>query len=114
MYPCPLTPRQKEIAALIAMGFTAPQIGAVLGISPRSVEFYTHRIYRRWGVANRTAVMRMVWREELRVEAALSGKPPALPAPIGTWREFYCYLIHALANYGLACQRVQISNRSQQ
>ena len=107
MYPCPLTPRQQQVAGLLAFSFTAPQIAAVLHLAAKSAEHYTHQIYRRWGVTNRVAVLRMIWREELRVEAALSGKRPALPPTAGQWIEFYWFLMHSLANYGLAA-KVQI------
>jgi DNA-binding CsgD family transcriptional regulator len=109
MYPCPLTPRQQQVAGLIAMGFTAPQIGAVLGLTERTANAYTHAIYARWGVNSRIVVLRMIWREELRVEAALRGAHPPMPPTAGEWLNLYWYIIKALACYGIAARQVRAS-----
>ena len=41
------TPREREIAALLAQGLTSKLIGRQLGISPRTVEVYRSRLMRK-------------------------------------------------------------------
>lgn len=41
------TPREREIAALLAQGLTSKLIGRHLGISPRTVEVYRSRLMRK-------------------------------------------------------------------
>ncbi len=50
----PLTKREFRIASAVAGGATNRQIARDLGISPRTVEIYLARIYRKLGVRNRT------------------------------------------------------------
>jgi len=45
-----LTPREKEILQVITQGLTHRQIGAMLGISPRTVEVHKSRIMDKLGV----------------------------------------------------------------
>lgn len=46
-----LTPREREIAALLAEGQTSKQVGRRLGISPRTVDVYRARLMRKTGAA---------------------------------------------------------------
>jgi DNA-binding CsgD family transcriptional regulator len=48
-----LTEREREIAQLVGMGLTNPEIGAVLSLSPLSVKSHLQRIRRRLGVSRR-------------------------------------------------------------
>jgi DNA-binding CsgD family transcriptional regulator/predicted ATPase len=50
----PLSPRQSEVLALLAVGHTNKEIAAVLGMRPKTVMHHTSEIYRRLGVRNRT------------------------------------------------------------
>ena len=50
-----LTPRQREILALVAEGLTDPQIGERLGIAPATVNKHLESVYERLDVHNRTA-----------------------------------------------------------
>jgi DNA-binding NarL/FixJ family response regulator len=45
-----MTPRQREILQLLAAGMTAKEVGAVLGISARTVESHKYEIMRAVGV----------------------------------------------------------------
>jgi DNA-binding NarL/FixJ family response regulator len=45
-----LTPRQREVLRLLAEGRTAKEIGAVLGISPRTVESHKYEMMRALGI----------------------------------------------------------------
>jgi DNA-binding CsgD family transcriptional regulator len=46
-----LTPREREIAALLIEGLTSKLIGRRLGISPRTVDVYRGRLMRKFGAA---------------------------------------------------------------
>ena len=53
-----LTPRQTEILRLVAAGKTTKEVGRVLGISPKTVEFHRAQIMDRIGVHDVTALTR--------------------------------------------------------
>ena len=46
-----LTPREREIAALLIEGLTSKQIGKRLGISPRTVDVYRGRLMKKYDAA---------------------------------------------------------------
>jgi PAS domain S-box-containing protein len=46
-----LTPREREIAALLIEGMTSKRIGQKLAISPRTVDVYRARLMRKYGAA---------------------------------------------------------------
>ena len=46
-----LTPREREIAALLVEGLTSKLVGRRLGISPRTVDVYRARLMRKYGAA---------------------------------------------------------------
>ncbi|RDE10130.1 LuxR family transcriptional regulator [Pelagibacterium lacus] len=50
--PAELTPRQRQIVTLIAQGKTNAEIGAELGLSPRSAETHRYRLIRKLGLRN--------------------------------------------------------------
>ncbi|GAA6140673.1 LuxR C-terminal-related transcriptional regulator [Hydrogenophaga sp. 5NK40-0174] len=43
-----LTPREREVAALVMNGLTSKEIGKALSISPRTVEIYRARLMRKY------------------------------------------------------------------
>ncbi|MEV7728443.1 AAA family ATPase [Streptomyces sp. NPDC087917] len=51
-----LTPREREIAALVAEGLTTPSIAARLYVSPRTVDTHLAHIYRKTGITTRAAL----------------------------------------------------------
>jgi DNA-binding CsgD family transcriptional regulator len=50
-----LTPREAEVARLLARGHTAKRIAAALGITPHTASRHTERILAKLGVSTRTA-----------------------------------------------------------
>jgi PAS domain S-box-containing protein len=47
-----LTPREREIAALLIEGLTSKLIGRKLGVSPRTVDVYRARLMKKYGAAS--------------------------------------------------------------
>jgi len=53
--PLGLTPRERDILGLLALGATNAQIGSALGISPATVRKHLENAYGKLGVSTRTA-----------------------------------------------------------
>jgi DNA-binding CsgD family transcriptional regulator len=47
-----LTPRERDISALLIEGKTGKEVALVLGISPRTVDIYKTRLLRKYSVTN--------------------------------------------------------------
>jgi two-component system, NarL family, response regulator NreC len=60
-----LTEREREVLVCTAHGFTAPEIGARLNISPKTVDTYKQRIHEKLGLHHRTDYVQMVLRLRL-------------------------------------------------
>jgi ATP/maltotriose-dependent transcriptional regulator MalT len=58
-----LTPREREVAALVAEGRTNRQIGAQLHLSEKTIEKHVSSAMAKLGVASRTGIARLVERE---------------------------------------------------
>ncbi|HXL34978.1 MAG TPA: response regulator transcription factor [Gemmatimonadales bacterium] len=52
--PGDLTPREREVWALVAGGLTNPQIAERLGLSDNTVKFHVQHLFSKLGVKNRT------------------------------------------------------------
>jgi two-component system nitrate/nitrite response regulator NarL len=59
-----LTPRERQVAALTARGFSGPQIAERLWLSPHTVRTYLQRIYEKLGVNDRAAMVTEALRRE--------------------------------------------------
>lgn len=49
-----LTARERDVLRLVAQGFSAPEIGTQLTISPKTVETYKQRIHEKIGLTHRS------------------------------------------------------------
>ena len=49
-----LTPRERDVLRFIAQGYSAPEIGTRLTISPKTVETYKQRIHEKLGLTHRS------------------------------------------------------------
>jgi DNA-binding NarL/FixJ family response regulator len=53
-----LTPRQREVARLIAEGRTMKEVAATLGVSPRTVETHKYQIMESLGLGTTAELIR--------------------------------------------------------
>jgi two-component system response regulator NreC len=60
-----LTPREREVLQLIALGHTSVEIAKKLGLSPRTIETHRARIHRKLGLDTRAELVRYALRHEL-------------------------------------------------
>ena len=60
-----LTPREREVLQLIARGYLYKEVGAELGISPKTVEHHVSAVLRKLQLTNRHQLSR--WATEHRL-----------------------------------------------
>ena len=60
-----LSDREREVLALTAEGFTAPEIGERLGIGPATVDTYRQRLMTKLGLHHRSELVRFALRTGL-------------------------------------------------
>lgn len=60
-----LTPREREVLRLIALGHTSVEIARKLGLSPRTIETHRARIHRKLGLDTRAELVRYALQQEL-------------------------------------------------
>lgn len=77
-----LTPREREVARLIASGHSSKQIAADLGISFRTVVCHRFRIFQKLGVTNTAELVAQAVRMGLVDFFAGSNVPPDSDQPI--------------------------------
>ena len=71
-----LSPREKEVLALVGRGLAAKQVARRLGISPKTVELHKSRIFSKLGVNNQTAAV------SLALSTGSRRNPPWIPSSI--------------------------------
>jgi DNA-binding NarL/FixJ family response regulator len=52
----PLTTRERQIILVLSEGITNKEIGRRLSVAEGTVKVHLHRIYRKLGITNRTAL----------------------------------------------------------
>jgi len=55
-----MTPRERDIAALLIERKTGKEIGETLGISPRTVDVYKTRLLRKYGIASTAELVKQL------------------------------------------------------
>lgn len=72
-----LTPREREVVALIARGYTYKETAADLGITVKTLENHMHNIFRKLGVASRHELTRKMFNDGF-VNPGLDDRPPPI------------------------------------
>ncbi len=57
-----LTDRERDVLRLVAEGYSAPEIGERLFISPKTVDTYKQRIHEKMGLSHRAAYVQLALR----------------------------------------------------
>jgi two-component system, NarL family, response regulator NreC len=57
-----LTERERDVLRLVAEGYSAPEIGEKLFISPKTVDTYKQRIHEKMGLSHRAAYVQLALR----------------------------------------------------
>ncbi len=60
-----LTPREREVLRLIALGHTSVEIAGKLGLSPRTIETHRARIHRKLGLDTRAELVHYALQHDL-------------------------------------------------
>jgi DNA-binding NarL/FixJ family response regulator len=63
-----LTQRERDVLRLVAQGYSAPEIGERLFISPKTVDTYKQRIQEKLGLAHRSDYVQLALKLGLLVE----------------------------------------------
>ena len=63
-----LTDRERNVLVLVARGYSAPEIGERLAISPKTVDTYKQRVNEKLGVTHRAEYVRIAMRLGLLAE----------------------------------------------
>ena len=63
-----LTDRERNVLVLVARGYSAPEIGERLSISPKTVDTYKQRVNEKLGVTHRADYVRIAMRLGLLAE----------------------------------------------
>ena len=75
------TPRQQQILALAALGLSDSEIAARLNVSARTIRFQIEKIFRMFGVRNRSVAIAM-WRDsKVQVQRPVDECPYPKPFP---------------------------------
>ncbi|MEM7154210.1 MAG: FHA domain-containing protein [Myxococcota bacterium] len=64
----PLTPRQLEVARLVALGSTNSEVAGYLGVSPRTVSSHLENVYAQLAIGSRAELTRWLFEHGLQEE----------------------------------------------
>jgi DNA-binding CsgD family transcriptional regulator len=70
-----LTPREREVARMVAMGLTNAAIAGKLNVSPWTVSTHLRRIFAKLGVTTRAAMVAVITTAETQRVAATAHRP---------------------------------------
>src|SRR5687767_15733345 len=70
-----LSPRQREILALVAAGRTSKEIAGELGISESTVNWHIANVFARLGASSRAEAVAVVLREDAQLPDAPTTSP---------------------------------------
>ncbi|MEO6447018.1 MAG: response regulator transcription factor, partial [Gemmatimonadaceae bacterium] len=60
-----LTERERDVLRLVAEGYSAPEIGERLSISPKTVDTYKQRIHEKMGFSHRAEYVKLALKLKL-------------------------------------------------
>ena len=63
-----LTERERSVLQFVAQGYSAPEIGARLSISPKTVDTYKQRIHEKLELVHRSQYVQLAFRLGLLAE----------------------------------------------
>lgn len=55
-----LTPREKEVVALVCLGYTNRQAAVRMSISPETVKYHLHNVFGKYGVKSRSQLQQLL------------------------------------------------------
>ena len=77
-----LSPRQREILALVAAGRTSKEIASALGISESTVNWHLANVFERLGASSRAEAVALAMREQVEGgDALLPASVPSAQLP---------------------------------
>lgn len=77
-----LSPREQEIARLVAVGYPNKTIAGILDISPWTVATHVRRIFNKLNVHGRPAMIAELALAGFRFDRGRRARPGAAPAPL--------------------------------
>lgn len=73
-----LTPIEKRIVGFVAEGYSNPEIGERVGLSPRTIQWYLDRVFKKVTARSRAHLAAIAVRQELGGGCLeLGGDPPS-------------------------------------
>lgn len=74
----PLSPRQNQVAALVAQGFTDKEIAGRIGFSSHTVNFHLRKAFEKLGISSRVELA-MKWRDNYESSSSLPNSGAYVP-----------------------------------
>jgi DNA-binding NarL/FixJ family response regulator len=77
-----LTPQEKQVALLVRDGFSNPEVGTRLFLSPRTVEWHLRKIFTKLSITSRRQLREALPRASAATSTPSAAAPPG-PRPNG-------------------------------